>query len=248
MLEVNALASTLHDAAPGRARSQRAAAHGDGGDRRRRVHLRRSADAAAGEPRRRAAAGAAGRAAARARRGRDLGLDACLAGATPRIDDIDVPRRRPAAGRCAARRSARAACPHQLLVLADVSRPLRDEERQAWQRLIRVIGHEINNSLAPIKSIAGSLESMLAREPLPDDWRRRHAARPGGHRGALRFAQPLHDRVRAAREAAGAAARDRQRPGARPPRRRPRNAAADSRPSRARRHRSAPTPISSSSC
>jgi signal transduction histidine kinase len=55
-------------------------------------------------------------------------------------------------------------------VLADVSRPLRDEERQAWQRLIRVIGHEINNSLAPIKSIAGSLESMLAREALPDDW------------------------------------------------------------------------------
>jgi signal transduction histidine kinase len=50
-------------------------------------------------------------------------------------------------------------------VLADVSRPLRDEERQAWQRLIRVIGHEINNSLAPIKSIAGSLESMLARVP-----------------------------------------------------------------------------------
>ena len=39
--------------------------------------------------------------------------------------------------------------PHQLLVLADVSRPLRDEERQAWQRLIRVIGHEINNSLDP---------------------------------------------------------------------------------------------------
>ena len=60
--------------------------------------------------------------------------------------------------------------PHQLLVLADVSRPLRDEERQAWQRLIRVIGHEINNSLAPIKSIAGSLESMLAREQIPDDW------------------------------------------------------------------------------
>src|SRR5207253_625325 len=57
-----------------------------------------------------------------------------------------------------------------LLVLADVSRPLRDEERQAWQRLIRVIGHEINNSLAPIKSIAGSLESILARDRLPQDW------------------------------------------------------------------------------
>jgi len=55
-------------------------------------------------------------------------------------------------------------------VLADVSRPLRDEERQAWQRLIRVIGHEINKSLAPIKSSAGSLESILSRERLPDDW------------------------------------------------------------------------------
>jgi hypothetical protein len=48
--------------------------------------------------------------------------------------------------------------PHHLLVLADVSEPLREEERQAWQRLIRVLGHELNNSLAPIKSIAGSLE------------------------------------------------------------------------------------------
>src|SRR5262249_50395325 len=57
--------------------------------------------------------------------------------------------------------------PHQLLVLADVSRPLRDEERQAWQRLIRVIGHEINNSLAPIKSIPGSPEPMPAREERP---------------------------------------------------------------------------------
>ncbi len=55
-------------------------------------------------------------------------------------------------------------------MLADVSRPLRDEERQAWQRLIRVIGHEINNSLAPIKSIAGSLESLVARDDLPPDW------------------------------------------------------------------------------
>jgi signal transduction histidine kinase len=55
-------------------------------------------------------------------------------------------------------------------VLADVSRPLRDEERQAWQRLIRVIGHEINNSLAPIKSIAGSLRSMAGRDLRPADW------------------------------------------------------------------------------
>jgi signal transduction histidine kinase len=47
---------------------------------------------------------------------------------------------------------------------------LRDEERQAWQRLIRVIGHEINNSLAPIKSIAHSLERILSRDPMPSDW------------------------------------------------------------------------------
>jgi nitrogen fixation/metabolism regulation signal transduction histidine kinase len=59
---------------------------------------------------------------------------------------------------------------HQLLVLSDLSRPLREEERQAWQRLIRVIGHELNNSLAPIKSFAESLSSLLGREPKPDDW------------------------------------------------------------------------------
>jgi len=60
--------------------------------------------------------------------------------------------------------------PHQLLVVTDLTRPLRDEELKAWQRLVRVIGHELNNSLAPIKSIAGSLESILSREPRPSDW------------------------------------------------------------------------------
>ena len=61
--------------------------------------------------------------------------------------------------------------PHEMLVLADVSQPLREQERQAWQRLIRVIGHELNNSLAPIKSIAGSLVSLVAHPSPPDDWR-----------------------------------------------------------------------------
>jgi two-component system, NtrC family, nitrogen regulation sensor histidine kinase NtrY len=61
--------------------------------------------------------------------------------------------------------------PHDLLALSDLSQPLREQEREAWRRLIRVIGHELNNSLAPIKSIAGSLESLLRRDPLPDDWR-----------------------------------------------------------------------------
>jgi two-component system nitrogen regulation sensor histidine kinase NtrY len=92
----------------------------------------------------------------------ELGLGACLDGHSPRIEDVAFPG---ASGRWEVRRTTfrQGGRPHQLLVLADVSRPLRDEERQAWQRLIRVIGHEINNSLAPIKSIAGSLESILAR-------------------------------------------------------------------------------------
>jgi two-component system, NtrC family, nitrogen regulation sensor histidine kinase NtrY len=59
--------------------------------------------------------------------------------------------------------------PHRLLVLADLSRTLREEERIAWQRLARVLSHEINNSLAPIKSIAESLQSQLARAPRPAD-------------------------------------------------------------------------------
>ena len=57
-----------------------------------------------------------------------------------------------------------------MLVIADLSRPLREEERQAWQRLIRVLGHELNNSLAPIRSMAGTLGSLLAREPRAPDW------------------------------------------------------------------------------
>jgi nitrogen fixation/metabolism regulation signal transduction histidine kinase len=61
--------------------------------------------------------------------------------------------------------------PHDLLVISDVSRALREEERAAWQRLIRVLGHELNNSLAPIKSMAATLSGLIAREPLPSDWR-----------------------------------------------------------------------------
>jgi nitrogen fixation/metabolism regulation signal transduction histidine kinase len=60
--------------------------------------------------------------------------------------------------------------PHQLLVVTDLTRALREEELEAWQRLVRVLGHELNNSLAPIKSIASSLEMLLRRDPLPEDW------------------------------------------------------------------------------
>jgi two-component system, NtrC family, nitrogen regulation sensor histidine kinase NtrY len=56
------------------------------------------------------------------------------------------------------------------LVVTDLTRPLREEELQAWQRIVRVIGHELNNSLTPIKSIAQSLEQLIKNEPRPDDW------------------------------------------------------------------------------
>jgi len=61
--------------------------------------------------------------------------------------------------------------PLELLVLSDVSRALREEELAAWQRIVRVLGHELNNSLAPIKSLAGSLSATLREDPLPRDWR-----------------------------------------------------------------------------
>ena len=58
---------------------------------------------------------------------------------------------------------------HDLLVVSDVTKALREEELLAWQRLIRVLSHEINNSLAPIKSIAHSLREQLQRSPRPPD-------------------------------------------------------------------------------
>jgi nitrogen fixation/metabolism regulation signal transduction histidine kinase len=105
--------------------------------------------------------------------GRDaasLGLATSLAGDTPRVDTLTFPGR---AGRWEVRRGTfrQSGLPHQLLVLTDVSRALSDEERQAWKRLIRVLSHELNNSLAPIKSIADSLLALITRDPAPPDQR-----------------------------------------------------------------------------
>ncbi len=99
----------------------------------------------------------------------DLGLGEALRGEAPRVMDAGFAGR---PGRFEVRRSLfrQGGRPHHLLVLTNVSRALRDEERQAWQRLIRVIGHELNNSLAPIQSIAGSLETLLSRSPRPVDF------------------------------------------------------------------------------
>lgn len=59
---------------------------------------------------------------------------------------------------------------HTLLLVSDLSQALRQEERLAWYRLIRVLGHEINNSLAPVMSLAESLAGMI-QMPLAADWK-----------------------------------------------------------------------------
>ncbi len=97
--------------------------------------------------------------------GRDaasLGLLEALQGETPRLAELRFPTR---SGRWELRRGSyrQDGRPHELLVLSDLSRSLREEEHQAWLRLIRVLSHEINNSLAPIQSIAGSLQMLIER-------------------------------------------------------------------------------------
>ncbi|MFZ0433310.1 MAG: ATP-binding protein, partial [Candidatus Acidiferrales bacterium] len=99
----------------------------------------------------------------------ELGVAECLEGVTPRLEQIAFPGK---SGRWEIHRGSfrEAGLPHQLLVITDLSRALREEERQVWQRLIRVLGHELNNSLAPIKSVAENLGSLLRREDRPADW------------------------------------------------------------------------------
>jgi two-component system, NtrC family, nitrogen regulation sensor histidine kinase NtrY len=101
----------------------------------------------------------------------DLGLTSLLEESGEAAVQLDLPTERRAeptqSTRWMIRRSEfrQRGVPHTLVVLSDVSAALREEERLAWRRLIRVIGHEISNSLTPIKSIAGSLRSRIL--PLP---------------------------------------------------------------------------------
>jgi two-component system, NtrC family, nitrogen regulation sensor histidine kinase NtrY len=99
----------------------------------------------------------------------ELGMADCLEGESARTLERNFSG---VAGRWGMRRSTfrQGGVPHYLVVLTDLSRTLREEERQAWQRLVRVLGHELNNSLAPICSIAGSLEDIVKRESRPADW------------------------------------------------------------------------------
>ncbi len=100
----------------------------------------------------------------------ELGLAPYLQGESPRSFEGSFPGR---SARWELRRSTfrQAGRPHHLLVLSDLTRALREEERQAWRRLVKVLSHEINNSLAPIHSIAGSLAKLLDQDPLPGDWK-----------------------------------------------------------------------------
>jgi nitrogen fixation/metabolism regulation signal transduction histidine kinase len=97
-----------------------------------------------------------------------LGLGTCLTGDARRVLDSAFLAD---GGRWELRRSSfrQGGVPMQLLVLTDLRHALREEERLAWQRLVRVLSHEINNSLAPIQSIAGSLRALLGRAPRPAD-------------------------------------------------------------------------------
>jgi signal transduction histidine kinase len=93
-----------------------------------------------------------------------LRLEEYLTGDTPRLIERAFG---PEGGRLELRRSTfyRDGKPHQLLVFADLSRALREEQQLAWQRIVRVLSHEINNSLTPIKSIAHSIKRMIGRIP-----------------------------------------------------------------------------------
>ncbi len=100
----------------------------------------------------------------------ELGLREMLAEPSGRIVSHVFPT---GAGRWEVRRRSfrEGGKPHELLVISELSRALREEERQAWQRIVRVIGHELNSSLAPIKSVAGTVRKLVTRHPLPSDWR-----------------------------------------------------------------------------
>jgi nitrogen fixation/metabolism regulation signal transduction histidine kinase len=103
------------------------------------------------------------------REARELRLADCLKGEADRTLTLDLPG---GSGRWALRRGSyrHLGRPRRLVVLSDVSRALRAEELAAWKRLIRVMSHELNNSLAPIRSLAGSMDRLIESQPPPEGW------------------------------------------------------------------------------
>ena len=92
----------------------------------------------------------------------EFGFGEYLAGEPRRLVERTIGGRR---GRFEIRRASfyRDGRPHHLIVMADLSQALREEEQAAWQRIVRVLSHEINNSLTPIKSIAHSIKRIIER-------------------------------------------------------------------------------------
>ena len=58
--------------------------------------------------------------------------------------------------------------PHHLYLLKQLTRELNAQEVATWKKVIRVIAHELNNSLAPISSLAHSGQQLVRAPPQPE--------------------------------------------------------------------------------
>jgi nitrogen fixation/metabolism regulation signal transduction histidine kinase len=94
------------------------------------------------------------------------------------------------------------ALPHRLLLLKQLTREINSQEVATWKKVIRVIAHELNNSLAPISSLAHSGQILARAPPNPEQLgrvfstiedRARHLA--GFIEGYAQFAKLPHPRI-----------------------------------------------------
>ncbi len=94
------------------------------------------------------------------------------------------------------------ALPHRLLLLKQLTREINSQEVATWKKVIRVIAHELNNSLAPISSLAHSGQILARSPPNPEQMSRvfatiedraRHLA--GFIEGYSQFAKLPHPRI-----------------------------------------------------
>lgn len=99
-----------------------------------------------------------------------LGLNELMEGPYPRISGLQLGGR---LGRWDIRtaRFREDGKPRRLFILSDLTTALRAEERQAWHRLLKVVRHEIRNSLTPILSLTDTARETLIREAPQGEWR-----------------------------------------------------------------------------
>lgn len=125
----------------------------------------------------------------------ELDLADCLDGPTPRIVNLTLPG---GSGRWELHQGSyrEKGLSHRLIFLSDLTRTLHEEERLAWERLVQILRHEISNSLTPIQSVAGSLQTLVDRQPRAEDWeedlRKGPEKRTGYHRGTFCDSSSLH--------------------------------------------------------